>query len=890
MGSNLSLKLTGLAIAFTISTLATQPVAAQSAPGPDVCAAFDFNGNGHVDFIDAAILLTRRNIESGEARYLEGLDLNEDSVIDVAGDYLAIIAAGCFGRPATTAPTRLSGVVYDGDGNPLENALVQVGEGVSGCTDPNGVYNIEVPLDETGVTDITIDGGGASGMTDCGAIVDPNQAFSGQFPVIPHKPLLVNPGTDNLFRIVTLPERDLHNSIDLSVANAQDNGNGVWTLGENVVYDNGGVLMSIPANCTITFPPGEDPVLSTTRIDPSVLPIAMPPGLQSSIFVTFQPGGTKISCPSGSAQIFAEFDNLDAYSVGDGPFIAGVVDGVFTALNVDGNGDPVPCDVIDADSDSQLADIDDLLHCPVGTDFQFAWYHVDIPPSPECERTTVQGRIIQAAVGCSAAVRGATASTWGSTPVTTNASCEFSIPNIPAGPNGPNCMANAFGVRVTGVKDLNSNGIINGADTSTSDLIPAVSGGITDVGDIILGQTGVVQGRLLKLFSLDPFIVKPLGDGIDGVVGAEAQLSAGTFTPPAQPTNPVGFYHFSEVPVSTFNVQASVQDPSFFELRADEISGPGNVKRLDFRFVSSGAVEVEVEDVDGNPAFVILDVTPIGAALGFGFQQPFFVGDSQSTTDSETGVGVVTAPLGPCELTILHPFTQEVLHTVSQFDGCLVNEHNQVTILPKVILDVALSPATHDGDVTSVDFLPDNNGGLQVEIVYSQPFPDGVTFSGALFLVEFDFTDGAGGLSLIDLTAPPSGATGLSGEVDASVLCSFAFCNAQDGDGNLIAFYDGALISPNEPNKIVFSIPPSVLTGISAKVAVLSQIPAVGDGEGPIGLAAPALTSSNLDLVPGSTSGTGGTIDTPDVGGGFGDADPTGDTYPGSIFGVDGEF
>ena len=70
--------------------------------------------------------------------------------------------------------------------------------------------------------------------------------------------------------------------------------------------------MELPAGCDVIFPPGEDPVLSITRVDPAMLPVPMPPGLSSSIFVTYQPGGTVVECSAGGC-VRTEFDNSDFF-------------------------------------------------------------------------------------------------------------------------------------------------------------------------------------------------------------------------------------------------------------------------------------------------------------------------------------------------------------------------------------------------------------------------------------------------------------------------------------------------------------------------------------------------------------------------------------------------
>ena len=210
---------------------------------------------------------------------------------------------GQFGSTgAATTGTTLQGTVFDGLGNRLQGVRVKLGgTAMFSCTDRNGAYNMALNSMYFGEQHVTFvgptfdpDSGASTNSCDSGA-VDPTPDFlSGQYPTIPNKPVYINAGIDNVFRAVPLPERDLTNSQDLSAAGvAEDLGDNAWQLNQKVVVKNAGVKLGVPAGCTATFPEGEDPVLSITRVPPDRLPVPMPPGLSSSLFVTYQPGATE---------------------------------------------------------------------------------------------------------------------------------------------------------------------------------------------------------------------------------------------------------------------------------------------------------------------------------------------------------------------------------------------------------------------------------------------------------------------------------------------------------------------------------------------------------------------------------------------------------------------
>ena len=146
------------------------------------------------------------------------------------------------------------------------------------------------------------------------------------------------------------------------------------------------------------------------------------------------------------------------------------------ATVVDDDGNPTPA-----------GETGSKLFAKVPLPFDFAWYHVDVPLDP-CERTTVTGRVkfidLQ---GNLVPVENANVSVSGVPNVTTNANGEFTIFNVPAGPNGPNCFTVPFGIKATAI------GLVEGTVTQgDSSVFAAQSGGITNLGDICLPAAGFI--------------------------------------------------------------------------------------------------------------------------------------------------------------------------------------------------------------------------------------------------------------------------------------------------------------------------------------------------------------------------------------------------------------
>lgn len=431
----------------------------------------DTNDDGLVDGLDVSILTSRLGVRAGEVGYLEGLDVIPDGVINMLDVDAVESNFGAMGV-ATATPgetgTVFRGRVLDGLGNPLPGVSVQLGMGlITGETNTSGLFRMIVPAGATGETTVSFDGSSATDVTVGGGL-------SGQFPTIRDLPVFVNGGVDNIFRDMSLPELDLNGAVDLSDPSGPmaDIGAGVFQvkLGESLVVNNAGVELRFSEGCSLTPPSTGSPLISITRVDPALLPIPLPPGQSSTLFGTFQPGGTDVNCPDGSG-ITVVFDNVDGFSVTDAPTFNGIENGVLQPL-----GDP--CTVVDVDTDVEANDLDDKVQCgPIPTPFEFAWYHTAITSDP-CPPTTVVGSV-RFDDAATMPVVGATVTIPGVGPVMTGADGLFTVLNVPAGPNGVLCTENPFTIRAS---------VTNGEVVSSAQSVSAVSGGITNLGVITLGD------------------------------------------------------------------------------------------------------------------------------------------------------------------------------------------------------------------------------------------------------------------------------------------------------------------------------------------------------------------------------------------------------------------
>ena len=474
-------------------------------------AVADTNDDGQVDGLDVPILTSRLGLQAGEVGYLEGLDVVADGVINMLDVDAVESNFGAMGVVTATpgeTGTVFRGRVFDGVGNPLSGVSVQLGTGlITGDTNAVGIFQLIVPAGSTGETTVTFDGSSALDGTVGGGL-------SGQFPTIRDLPVFVNGGVDNTFRSMSLPELDLTGAVDLTdPANPiADIGAGVFQvkLGESLVVNNAGVELRFSEGCSFTPPVTSPPLISITKVDPAMLPIPLPPGQSSTLFGTFQPGGTEVSCPDGSGMTVV-FDNVDGFSVTDAPTFNGIENGVLQPLGE-------PCTVVDVDTDVEANDVDDKVQCgPIPTPFKFAWYHTAITSDP-CPRTTVVGSV-RADGAATMPVVGATVTIPGVGPVTTGADGSFAVLNVPAGPNGVLCTDNPFAIRAS---------VTNGEVASSSQAVSGVSGGITNLGTITLGDnisiTLITNGIALVDNNQTQFV--PVGEINAGVATMFAPASA----------------------------------------------------------------------------------------------------------------------------------------------------------------------------------------------------------------------------------------------------------------------------------------------------------------------------------------------------------------------------
>lgn len=854
-------------------------------------AVSDLNDDGRVNASDLAVLRTAFNaqvgIDTNPTRvglqgYHEGLDLNFDGTIISTLDYQAVYDNwGRTGIPRS--PTSVAGRVFDNFGNPLQGVRVSI-DGLpaarTAISDVDGNFLItQIPVGSNGFQMITFDGSQA---------IDPTPGSgSGDFPTIPHKPIFINGGTQVRFRDMSLPELDYFGAVDLSdSAVTNPDGTTTVTLEEPITVDNSGVAITIPTGSVITFPAGSDPLLSITRVDPARVPIPMPPGLSSTLFITYQPGGTIIENPDPNARIITTYDNFDRYDASHdanatqpgiqlSPGLAGVTAGVFSQVGT--------TELLDVDGDEDPFDPDDLLVATVPMPFEFAWYHVDIRQNP-CARTTVTGVVRDFATGLE--IADAIASVPGVGPVPTDSAGRFRIFNVPAGPNGPRCTSDPFNIRASAGKDSDvpPNGL-QSDEVGLSGIVAGVPGGITDVGVIFLGEPGgAINGAVTRLVSLEPFL-------IEQVEGVSINLSPSIGGFQSATTNADGLYNFPDVAVGNYFISAF--DPSDFSNLIDQnpfdqaINGAGDLDVHDFTQVARGNVLVTVLDADGFPVSnVAVGVDHFGEEFGSGYRSFFencfgftnslgqllcsdnggdgYGGDGYGGDgyggDGYGGFGS-SLPLGDFEAYIndfrggesIVPLSSIIVVPGGDRASGRINREGET-----VEVTLVFTPR-NPADITSVQFSSTLIDGEVPAIGTNIVFADNTFDNFVRVLVEFAVDDDpeTGGFSRIDDLFPPSGSNNLNG-VDWRAEC-FA------GDGqecNLYRFVDGDFEFQSTVDIPVefdgfnfsFSIPLDVLditTGQSIFASVSSQIFA-NFGE----LADVAPNGGNITYIVGSESQT----------------------------------
>lgn len=798
------------------------------------CAEADVNDDGIVNILDFSLLVSKIGLFAGQEGYLDGLDLSCDGAIDVQ-DLIAMFP--CFGQSAPVSDTVLCGRVFDGIGNPLAGVTVEVEIlplSLTGVTDENGLYAIPIPDDATGAQLITFNGSTA---------IDPTPGFlSGQYPTIPHKPIFINGGLKNNFREISLPERDLTGAVFLDSSNAEivENADGTTTatLLTDIQYRNAGVSMDLPAGCDVVFPPGEDPVLSITRVDPAMLPVPMPPGLSSSIFVTYQPGGTVVNCSAGGC-VRTEFDNSDFFAnavlptatdpkivfadpvPGDQPFLNGIQNGVFAPLAfcvvVDASGVPIPptepvlLDDTDPTSINPIY-IGSRFVADVPVPFEFAWYHPDAPVLP-CPRTIVSGRVKDADGN---GLPGVPVSVSGVATAMTDAAGNFSILNVPAGPNGVRCTTNPFSIRVSA---------FTAGLSGVSAFTPAVPGGVTDVGDICVGGEGTVQGRLQMLLSISPFDFIPL-PGVTvqlNCVGADPGTPAMTTT-----TGANGNYFFPGVPTGAYTVEVLppllLGDPPFFGplFKPGEILGAGEQDICDFRFTAVGKIDLEVLNPDGTPVdFGFADLRmPLELSGGFPSGGPFFAFQEVELGQAQ----FLNVPLGPFDIEVFS-FSE-----IPFFGGGILNSQGQcvpVLVQPELapcdisMVDVGTARCTiSDGSLIDV---------LEIIVQFCEPLPNPDFFPIQFKIcIDNDQDDSTGGFcNSEDLCEGGTLADGVEWALscsnflgDACVLTSFDEFGAEtstvtSADAECLAAFPYRDSSGLDPTRFVILVPMDLLPGLA---------------------------------------------------------------------------
>lgn len=673
----------------------------------------DLNGDGAVNFLDFYEVITRIGAERGTENYRAGLDVNNDGIINTS-DYFALF--GNFGQSAETNGTTFSGLVLDENSIPIEGVRVELENNlVEACTDQLGRFSMDLTEADFGENLVTFDGNGGSlaDGTPCVTQDATPGTLSGEYPVIPHKPVFINGGVNNEFRTMSLPERNLEGAQEVDANNANDNGGNNFTLLDELVVENAGAQLNLDNGCTIQFPDGETPRLSITEVDPAMLPVAPPPGQSSSLFVTFQPGGSEVAdCDS----VVAIFDNTEMMVNDDDPTseeqpgLRGVVNGAFQELVKVTVGDFDPGDNFVT---SAVGEVGPLLRAEIPVPFDFAWYAVTVPVLP-CPLTIVEGEVRLNNVSMDP-VADALVSLPGIGPVFTNAAGGFSIVNVPAGPNGPRCLTNPFQLSAYASKDINAPfGQITFDEVGASAPVSAVPGGITNVGTIKLGITGTVQGSVMKLNSIDPFLPIPLP-------GAQMTLDPLGAVPdiPGQ-TDLLGNFRILDVPTGSFDLTADFDgllplpgggtaQKTFNQTLPGQIDFQGQTLPMDFKFLGHGSVSVTVTDDLSQPVpGIFVNLAAFGGNFG-GFTAGFefcggFTDDNGQLTFDETFCGD-TIPMGPCELSIFGGFDgeggfgefREIF--INELDGCFINEHGQNLDFP-----IQLEPLGIIGDITQANY------------------------------------------------------------------------------------------------------------------------------------------------------------------------------------------
>ncbi len=488
----------------------------------------DLNDDGQIDQADVEVLLdpTHFDKSAGEMGYIDGLDIAAntqehptldpnapDGTIDQADVDAVRLLCGATG--VATSPTRLSGFVFDGVGNPLEGTGITGGQGgLSASTDGTGGYDVAVAPSDVGLGEINFFGSTA---------IDPTPGGSDEYPTIPHKPIFLNGGTNNVFRAIYLPERDLTGAVLLDDANSIAGGApGSRVTTQPVAVNNTaiGATLELPAGCTVIPPPGETAQLSIAALKPANVPVPPPPGLSSSMFVTYQPGGTQISCTGGS--FTTTFDNVDLLPVGATPDLYGVENGAFVVV--------ASCAVVDDDSDSEVNDPDDKVVCgPIATPFTMAWYAA-IPPGPPCPLTLVAVETLCNGIP----TPGVSVSIGNGFPACTSSavSAVAGFPNVPAGPSGPACLSNPFEITAVAWDGPGSVG--------TASAI-AVPGGITAIDVEVCEATEGDVGDI-SFVSVQPAVFSPgIGDVRYPLLAFEIDFAQDF---PSEPDSDIEFYFY----------------------------------------------------------------------------------------------------------------------------------------------------------------------------------------------------------------------------------------------------------------------------------------------------------------------------------------------------------